>query len=257
MAASINSSPVHGDRDLLGQTVLVIGGSSGIGLETARLARARGADIILTARGPDRLHRAGLQLGASIAAFDATDFDRLGRFFDALPTPIDHALVTGPSPCYAPLAEFDLDAARRDIDAHLLLPLQIARDAAGKIRPPGTLLFMSGTGGHRPAAGLSFTAALAAALAAMTKTLAVEVAPVRVNLIAAGFAVTPLPAALPGGQIGQRRSQLRATLPIGHVACPADIAALAVHLMTNTPVTGATFDIDGGQQLVGDERGVP
>jgi NADPH:quinone reductase-like Zn-dependent oxidoreductase len=87
MAASINSSPVHRERDLIGQTVLVIGGSSGIGLETARLARAQGAGIILTARDPDRLHRAGLELGASIAAFDATDFGRLERFFDALPGP--------------------------------------------------------------------------------------------------------------------------------------------------------------------------
>ena len=87
MTASINSSPLQRERDLRGQTVVVIGGSSGIGLETARLARASGANIILTARDPDRLHRAGLELGASIAAFDATDFDRLGRFFDALPTP--------------------------------------------------------------------------------------------------------------------------------------------------------------------------
>src|SRR5215471_6194202 len=153
MAASINSSPVHGERDLLGQTVLVIGGSSGIGLETARLARAQRASIILTARNPDRLHRAGLELGASIAAFDATDFGRLERFVHALPAPIDHLLVTGPEPYYAPLAEFDLDTARRHVDAHLLLPLQVARDAAAKVRPGGTLLFMSGTSGRRTAAG--------------------------------------------------------------------------------------------------------
>src|ERR1700758_459488 len=139
MAASINSAPVHSEQDLLGRTVLVIGGSSGIGLETARLARARGADIILTARNPDRLHHAGLELGASIAAFDATDFDRLGRFFDALPAPIDHLLVTGPG-CTPPAGP-GLDAARRAVDAHLLLPLQVARHAASKIRPPGTLLF--------------------------------------------------------------------------------------------------------------------
>src|SRR5690349_18349171 len=250
MAASINSSPVHREPDLLGQTVLVIGGSSGIGLETARLARARGADIIITARNPDRLHRAGLELGASIAAFDATDFDRLGRFFDALPAPIDHLLVTGPGPYYAPLAEFDLDAARRDIDAHLLLPLQVAKDAAGKVRPGGTLLFMGGTGGRRTAAGLSLIAALTAALPAMIKTLALEIAPVRVNLIAPGFVDTPLSASILGGEIDQRREQLRATLPIGRVVGPADIAALAVHLTTNTAITGATFDIDGGQQLV-------
>ena len=75
-------------------------------------------------------------------------------------------------------------------------------------------------------------------------------APVRVNLIAAGFVDTPLSAFLLGDQIDERRAQLRATLPIGRIVGPADIAALAVHLMTNTAITGATFDIDGGQQLV-------
>jgi len=142
--------------ELARQTVVVIGGSSGIGLKTARRARAEGADVILTARDPDRLHRVGLELGASIAAFDATDFERLGRFFDELPTPIDRVLVTGPGPYYAPLAEFDVEAARREVDAHLLLPLQVARHAASKVRPGGTLLFMGGTGGRRTAAGLAF-----------------------------------------------------------------------------------------------------
>src|SRR6188768_1873612 len=144
-------SPAQHERDMLGQTVVVIGGSAGIGLETARLARTRGASIILTARDPDRLHRVGLELGASIAAFDATDFDRLKRFFDELPTPIDHVLLTGPGPYYAPLAEFDIDELRRDVDAHLLLPLEIARNAVGKVRPGGTLIFMGGTGGRRTA----------------------------------------------------------------------------------------------------------
>jgi NAD(P)-dependent dehydrogenase (short-subunit alcohol dehydrogenase family) len=250
MATSTNSSPTQRERDLLGQTVVVIGGSSGIGLETARRAREEGAHVILTARNPDRLHRVGLELGASIAAFDATDFDRLARFFDALATPIDHLLVTGPGPYYAPLAQFDLDAARRDLEAHLLLPLLVARHAAGKVRPGGTLLFMGGTGGRRTAPGLSLISALTAALPAMTKNLALELAPVRVNLIAAGFVDTPLSAAILGDQLDARRGQLRTTLPIGRVVGPADVAALAVHLMTNTAVTGATFDIDGGQQLV-------
>src|SRR5246500_3492057 len=214
MAASINSSPVHRERDLLGQTVLVIGGSSGIGLETARLARSKGADIILTARDPDRLHRAGLELGASIAAFDATDFGRLERFFDALPAPIDHLLVTGPGPYYAPLSGFDLAAARRDVDAHLLLPLQVARDAAGKVRPGGTLLFMGGTGGRRTAPGLALISALTAALPALTKNLALELAPIRVNLIAAGFVDTPLSAAILRALLDSRRDQRRPPLRI-------------------------------------------
>ena len=234
---------------LAGQALVVIGGSSGIGLETARRAREEGAEVIITARDPDRLHRAGLELGASIAAFDATDFDRLGRFFGALRAPVDHVLVTGPGPNYASLAELDLEAARRDIEARLLLPLQVAGNAATKVREGGSLLFTGGTGGRRPARGLALLPALTAALPALTKSLALELAPVRVNLIAAGFVDTPL-ASILNGKPDPRREQLAATLPIRRVVGPADIAALAVHLMTNTAVTGATFDIDGGQQLI-------
>jgi NAD(P)-dependent dehydrogenase (short-subunit alcohol dehydrogenase family) len=251
MTATSTIAPARHAQELVGQTVVVIGGSAGIGLETARRAREEGAEVILTARDPDRLQRVGLELGAaSIASFDATDFDRLGRFFDELPTPIDHVLVTGPGPYYAPLAEFDAEKARLDVDAHLLLPLEVARHAAGKVRPGGTLLFMGGTGGRRTAVGLAFISALTAAMPALTKNLALELAPIRVNLIAAGFVDTPLSAAILGDQLDARREQLRTTLPIRRVVGPADIAALAVHLMTNTAVTGATFDIDGGQQLV-------
>src|SRR5262249_2672792 len=157
----------------------VIGGSSGIALETARLARSEGARLIITARNADRLHEVGLELEASIAAFDATNFDRLARFFDALSGPVDHVLVTRPGPYDAPLAELGLDAARRGVDAHLLLPLQVARNAASKVRPGGTLLFLSCTAGHRPAVGRSLSSGLTAALPALTKNLALEIAPVR------------------------------------------------------------------------------
>jgi NAD(P)-dependent dehydrogenase (short-subunit alcohol dehydrogenase family) len=109
---------------------------------------------------------------------------------------------------------------------------------------------MGGTSGRRTAVGGAFISALTAAGPAITKNLALEIAPIRVNLIAAGFVDTPLSATLLGDQLDARREQLRTTLPIRRVVGPADIAALAVHLMTNSAVTGATFDIDGGQQLV-------
>jgi NAD(P)-dependent dehydrogenase (short-subunit alcohol dehydrogenase family) len=251
MGVATGTSPIHHEPGLLGQTVVVIGGSSGIGLETARRARDEGAKLILVARNPEPLEQASRELGPqSTAAFDATNFDQLKQFFAALPTLIDHVLVTGPGPYYAPLAELDIEKARRDVEAHLMLPLQVARYAAKKMRPGGTLLFMGGTGGRHPAPGLALVSALTAALPAMTKNLALEIAPVRVNLIAAGFVDTPLSASLLGGQLDARRTQLRATLPIHRVVEPADIAALAVHLMINTAVTGATYDIDGGQQLV-------
>jgi NAD(P)-dependent dehydrogenase (short-subunit alcohol dehydrogenase family) len=252
MSTAPAASPIHREPELLGQTVVVIGGSAGIGLETARRARAEGAKLILTGRDSERLQHAASELDAmSNAAFDATDFERLERFFNDLPTPIDHVLVTGPGPYYAPLADFDLERARRDVEAHLFLPLQVARNAAKKVRPGGTLLFMGGTGGRRTTPGFTLISALTAALPAMTRNLALELAPIRVNLIAAGFVDTPLSAALLGDELENRRNQLRSTLPIRRVVGPADVGALAIHIMTNTALTGATYDVDGGQQLVG------
>jgi NAD(P)-dependent dehydrogenase (short-subunit alcohol dehydrogenase family) len=251
VSSATTVSRIDRQPELLGQTVVLIGGSLGIGLETARRARAEGAKVILTGRDPDHLKRAATQVDAlRTAAFDATDFKLLEKFFNDLPEPVDHVLLTGPGPYYAPLTDFDFERARRDIEAHLLLPLQIARNARSKVRPGGTLLFMGGTGGRSTAKGFVLISALTAAMPAMTKNLALELAPIRVNLIAAGFVDTPLSAELLGDQLENRRLQLRATLPIRRVVEPADVAALAVHIMANTALTGATYDIDGGQQIV-------
>jgi len=239
------------EPELAGQTVVVIGGSAGIGLETARRARAEGANVILTARNPGRLQQAAAELGArDTAAFDATDFDRLAEFFKELPTPIDHVLVTGPGPYYALLAELDRERAHRAFDQHQWLAIAVTQHATGKVRPGGTLLFMGGTGGRARGPGLSLIAAATAAMPALIANLAVEVAPIRVNLIAPGFVDTPLSASLLGDDLDKRRDELRRTLPIGRVVEPEDVAALAVHIMVNTALTGGTYDIDGGQQYV-------
>ena len=237
--------------DLTGQTVVVIGGSAGIGLETARLARAAGADVILTGRDPDRLERAASDIGAlSTAAFDATDADRLSGFFEELAGPVDHVMVTAGAPHYGPPLEMEPDEARDGLTGHLLLALEVARAAPGKVRPPGSLVFMSGTGARRPRPGLAIASTATVAQPTLIANLALEVAPIRVNLIAAGFVDTPLSALILGDDLDKRRDELRATLPIGRVVGPADVAALAVHLMTNTAITGAAYDIDGGQQLI-------
>jgi NAD(P)-dependent dehydrogenase (short-subunit alcohol dehydrogenase family) len=237
--------------ELSGQTVVAIGGSAGIGLETARRAREEGAEVVLTGRSAERLERAAVDVGArSTAAFDATDPAALKRFFEDLPDPIDHVIVTGPGPSYVPLMEMDADQVREALGGHVVLGLDVARNAAPKMRPGGTLVLMGGTGGRKISRGLGLVSAATAALPPFTATLALELAPVRVNLIAAGFVDTPLSASLLGDQLDARRDELHRTLPIGRVVGPEDVAALAVHLMTNTAVTGATYDIDGGQQFV-------
>ncbi|MFD6490757.1 SDR family oxidoreductase [Streptomyces sp. NPDC060188] len=236
---------------LAGQTVVVVGGSAGIGLETARQVRAAGGDLVLVARDPGRLKRAADQLNpVSTAAFDARDVERLEHFIEELPGQVDHVMVTAGSPSYTPIAELDLAKAGVDFGGRIAMVLAVARASREKVRPGGTLLFIGGTGGRRPALGMAVTGAVTAALPALTADLALEIAPVRVNLIAAGFVDTPLSASLLGEQLEARREELRRTLPIGRVVGPEDVAALALHIMVNSALTGATYDIDGGQQLL-------
>ncbi len=239
------------EPELLGRSVVVVGGSAGIGFEVARRARAAGADVTLTGRDVDRLKQAGTELGAGrVAAFDATDSAAVARFFRELPGPVDHVMVTAGRPHYGRLADMDETEMREALDEHFMLTLEVARSAPGKVRPGGSLVFVGGTGGRRPALGLVIASTVTVAMPALIANLALELAPIRVNLIAPGFVDTPLSAALLGDELDKRRRELRDALPIGRVVGPADVAALAVHLMTNTALTGATYDIDGGQQLV-------
>jgi NAD(P)-dependent dehydrogenase (short-subunit alcohol dehydrogenase family) len=234
-----------------GETVVVIGGSAGIGLSTAKQARAAGADVILTGRNPERLERAGAEVGAvSTAAFDAADREAMSRFLAQLPGPIDHVISTAGGPYYAPLAEIDIAEAARSLDDHFWLAINVAQHAGRAVRPGGSLTFIGGTGGRRPGPGYAIITAVTAAMPALIANLAVEVAPIRVNLIAPGFVDTPLSASLLGDQLEARRAALRETLPIGRVVGPDDVAALAIHVMSNSALTGATYDVDGGQQLL-------
>jgi NAD(P)-dependent dehydrogenase (short-subunit alcohol dehydrogenase family) len=207
---------------LAGQTVVVIGGSSGIGLETARRARAAGAGLVITATDPDPLHRAGLELEAGIAALDPLDFDRLTRFFGALSAPVDHVALAALGHRDTRLEGLDADTARRGLDAQLLVPLQVARNAAGRLRDGGTLLFL---GGGAAGGGRSLGPVVSAALPALTASLALELPGIRVNLIS-GVPASPAPSAA------------------------AEIAALAVHLMTNGALTGATLEVGRVRDLV-------
>jgi NAD(P)-dependent dehydrogenase (short-subunit alcohol dehydrogenase family) len=209
---------------------------------------------MIAARDPERLHAAAAEVDACQAvALDLTDFRQLESFFDGLDPSIDHVLVTGPGPYYSTIADMDFDRARREVIDRLLTPLVVARFAAPKMRPGGSLLFMAGTGARTAGVGLTLSAAGSAGLQSLIADLALEIAPVRANVIAAGFVDTPLSAALLGSGLDERRDELRSTLPIGRVVGPVDVAALAIHLMTNTALTGATYDIDGGQQLLSNQ----
>jgi NAD(P)-dependent dehydrogenase (short-subunit alcohol dehydrogenase family) len=254
MATPTPSISVAHEPQLLGQTVVVIGGSAGIGFETARHARSEGADVVLTARDPTRLERAARDLSArGSAAFDADDPGEIRRFFDGLPAPIDHVLIAAYTrrSAYGPMLDSTSEEIGQSVGRRVTQVLEIARNASPKMRPGGALLLTGGSG--RPISReYGITAAAFSVLPPFTAALALELAPVRVNLIQAAFVDTALAASYfpDDAALEARREELRATLPIGRVVGPADIAALAVHLMTNTAITGASYDIDGGQRLI-------
>ena len=239
------------EPELAGQTVALIGGSSGIGLETARRAMAEGADAILIGRNQDRLDRAAQELGAQrTAAFDATDEDALAAFFRDLTAPIDHVMVTGGGPRYTPVLE--MDSAQVRAVAHR------SRDADGQRgqerRRQGPAGRHAAVHGRRRRPRRPRHRGLRPPPPPRCPR---SRRPSRSRSRRSGSTSSRPASSTPrcrrrcsATDLDKRRAELRSTLPIGRVVGPADIAALAVHLMTNTAITGATYDIDGGQQYV-------
>ena len=237
---------------LADQRVVIIGGSSGMGLATARAAAAAGAVVTIASSNKDRLDAALAELPGTCdtEVVDTRDEASVAGLFDRIGS-LDHLVYTaGDAFTPRPLTDLSLSEARQGFEVRLWGEITAVKYAAPQIRPGGSVSLTTGTVSARPAPGAALAAAGAAAGEGLTRGLAVELAPIRVNLIAAGFVDTPLSASLLGGDLDRRRDQLRATLPIRRVVEPSDVAALAVHLMVNTALTGATYDIDGGQQLV-------
>jgi NAD(P)-dependent dehydrogenase (short-subunit alcohol dehydrogenase family) len=181
-------------------------------------------------RNPERLKQAALEAQRT-AAFDANDPARLQAFFRGLPSPIDHVMVTAGAPHYGPPLEMPQEEARRGLTEHLLLALAVARGAADKVQAS---LYSWAARAHAPRAGLAIASTASVAFPTLIASLALELADPR----QLDFVDTPLSASLLGDDLDKRRDELRATLPIRRVVGPADVAALAVHIMSNTALTG-------------------
>ena len=243
----MSPEPPLASGSLEGQRVVVIGGSSGIGLATARLARAAGADVTIAGRSEDRLREAQRALGeCDTAALDISDEAAVGALFAELPR-VDHVVISAGTLGPGAIVANDMETLRRIVDQRLWGAVNVVRAVAPKMRS-GSITFTSGGIVARPrVGGAMFTAALAA-VEALPRALALELAPVRVNTVTPGVVDTPLQHT---GDDWQARLDARAeALPAGRVGAAEDIAQVMLMLMTNGYLTGEVIHVDGGGRFV-------
>ena len=235
---------------LEGERVVVVGGSSGIGLETARLALAAGASVTIAGRSEDRLRRAAADLGGAVRSVvaDVTDDGSVKALFDG-ETRVDHVFLPAGEikPGGGDVLGADLSALRSILESRLLGVVHVVRRARPKMAG-GSITLMSGLYANRPAPGAALGAAAVAAIDGMTRALALDLAPIRVNAVAPGLIDTPL-----WDSFGPQREAILAqatALPVGRIGRPDEVAAAVLLLMSNGFVTGTVLAIDGGGSLV-------
>lgn len=240
---------------LTNQRVVVVGGSSGIGLGVARAALASGAQVVIAGRSPEKLCRAKAVLGTDAPVIahpvDMTDDAQIARMFDAI-GPFDHLVSTaGTPPPGDPIAATDLAKARAFIDNKLLGAIALAKHAVKTLKSGGSITFTSGINKDRPPVpGGAVVTAVAGSFGYLAHALALELAPTRVNIVSPGWVDTPMWDELVGPAKGGILADMAARLPSRRVASADDVARAYLYLMDSAFTTGETIHIDGGQRLV-------
>jgi NAD(P)-dependent dehydrogenase (short-subunit alcohol dehydrogenase family) len=241
---------------LEGATVVVVGGSSGIGLATAMAALAEGASVVVTGRSQARLDEAHERLdpartGSRVkaVALDSTDEAGTQALFEGLPT-IDHIFVSAATVgAHGGLASESV-LARPVLDTRFWGSLFAAKYGSRRMAPTGSITFCSGVSTHRPRRNASIGAASGGAVEAFARALAIDLAPIRVNTVVPGLIDTPLVAGLFGGNRDALLTQAAKSMPVGRIGRPEDVADAVLFLMKNSFVTGVSLVVDGGRLLV-------
>ncbi|RZU12007.1 NAD(P)-dependent dehydrogenase (short-subunit alcohol dehydrogenase family) [Kribbella rubisoli] len=231
---------------LQNQRVVVLGGTSGIGLATAALASDHGATVIVASSNAESVKRAleSLPDSASGEAVDLTDSAAVKAFFDGI-EPFDHLVFTaGEALTLLEIDSLDLDKARQAFELRYFAALGAVSAAAAKIRPGGSVVLTTGAAGDRPGPGWSVAASICGAIDSAVRALALELAPIRVNAVKPGVVRTPL------WRGGLDYDETARHLPVQRVGEPEDIASAYVYLMNQPYSTGSIVSVDGGHVLV-------
>jgi NAD(P)-dependent dehydrogenase (short-subunit alcohol dehydrogenase family) len=227
--------------------ILVFGGSSGIGLATARACLARGADVTIASRSAARLAAAATALAAgdrlATQVADIADEAAVARVLAA--RPVDHVVISTVDPCYAPIRDLAMARVRALFDAKLFGALHVAKHA--RLPATGSLTVISGIAADRPMPGGAAVTAVNGALNALVRALAGELAPARANALSPGWVDTPAWDAI--ADKPRRLADRARSLPVGRIGTPDDLAAAVVFLIENGFTTGEVLHVDGGHRI--------
>jgi NAD(P)-dependent dehydrogenase (short-subunit alcohol dehydrogenase family) len=231
------------------ESVVIIGGSSGMGLAIAKEAADSGAAVIIAGRSQGKLDEAIRVIAGDVATYivDLSDEGSVMKLFQSIGS-FDHLVITGSSVKTGQLRELSLADARASMNSKFWGAYMAARYA--QIRPKGSITFFSGILSRRPSSGLASLAAINAAVEALGRALALELAPIRVNVVSPGLTDTPAYATMPDDARKGMFAAVAKRLPVGRVGRPEDIASLTLELMRNSFLTGLVVDVDGGAMLV-------
>lgn len=232
---------------LAGQRIALFGGSSGIGLATAQLVRREGAHVTLVSRHPEKLTRAARMLDdCETVSVDIRDPDAVAGFFQSH-EPFDHIVVSAAALDPGPLRSQDLATAHAAMDSKFWGAVHVAH--AARINERGSLTLVSGMLGSRPAGNATLLSAINAALDTLAQALALELAPTRVNCVSPGRVDTPWWEHLAPKERQALFQATAARLPVRRIGTPEDIASAILMAMTNSFMTGAFINVDGGGQI--------
>jgi NAD(P)-dependent dehydrogenase (short-subunit alcohol dehydrogenase family) len=228
---------------LAGKKVVVVGGSSGIGLSTAELVKREGAEVIIASRNADRLNAVAGTIGAKAIAADVTSDESIENLFRAC-GPVDHVVVTAAQLRSGPFKTVAMADVRATMEGKFWGAWRVARSA--EIRPGGSLTLVSGYLSIRPRPNSAIVGAANGAIESLARSLALELAPVRVNAVSPGIIDTPIRAAMPEAARRDMLAKTAASLPVGRVGVGEDIARQILAFMTIGFATGSIVYIDGG-----------
>jgi NAD(P)-dependent dehydrogenase (short-subunit alcohol dehydrogenase family) len=228
---------------LAGKTVVVIGGSSGIGLATAELAKSQGADVVIASRSAARLDPIAARLKVTAIPTDVTSDQSVSELFKRTGA-VDHVVLTAAQLRTGPFKTVAMEDVQATMEGKFWGAWRVAREA--DIRPGGSLTLVTGFLSVRPRPNSAIISAANGALESLARALALELAPVRVNAVSPGVIDTPIRAAMPEAARKELLAKTAAALPVGRTGMAEDIAQQIASFMNNGFATGSIVYIDGG-----------